>query len=59
MSTITALGWIKAPSGKSYEVQWDTSSHVVYVSWGGGKSIGKASSATEAMIKAEAWLYDK
>jgi hypothetical protein len=55
----TVLGWVKAGSGKSYEVKWDHSSREVYVSWGGWTSVGKASSANEAMNKAEAWLYNK
>ncbi len=44
---------------KSYEVKWDESSKDIYISWGGWSSVGKASSAHEAMVKAEAWLYDK
>jgi hypothetical protein len=55
----TNIGRVKSPSGKSYEVKWDTHSHDVYVSWGGWSHIGRASSASEAKIKAEAWLYDK
>ena len=31
----------------------------VYVSWAGWSHVGKASSANEAMNKAEAWLYNK
>jgi len=45
--------------GKSYEVKWDQSSKEVYVSWGGWTRVGKAYSASEAMSKAEAWLYNK
>ena len=44
---------------KSFEVKWDKSSRDVFVSWAGWTSIGKASSAREAMNKAEAYLYDK
>lgn len=43
---------------KSYEVKWDEVSKDVYVSYGGWSYVGKASSAREAMIKAEAWLYN-
>ena len=55
MSAIV-LGIIKAPSGKSYEVKWDASSHDLYVA---GHHIGKAYSPTEAMQRAEAWVYNK
>ena len=44
---------------KSYEVKWDSYSKDVYVSYAGWSHVGKASSASEAMNKAEAWLYDK
>lgn len=53
------IGRVKSGSGKSYEVKWDSSSRDVYVSWGGWSSAGKASSAGETMLKAEAWLYSK
>lgn len=53
------IGTIKSPSGKTYEVKWDQMSKDVYVSWGGWAHVGKASSANEAMNKAEAWLYNK
>jgi len=55
----TIIGRVKSGSGKTYEVKWDSSSKDVYVSWGGWSHIGKASSASEAMHKAEAWLYNK
>ena len=59
MATII-LGRVKAgKSGKNYEVKWDQSSKNVYVSWAGWSYVGKASSANEAMNKAEAWLFDK
>lgn len=48
-----------ASSGKQYEVKWDERSQDVYVSWAGWANVGKASSAAEAMRKAEAWLYNK
>lgn len=44
---------------KTYEVKWDRSSRDIYVSYAGWSNVGKASSATEAMTKAEAWLYNK
>lgn len=54
------LGRVKAGnSGKTFEVKWDQSSKDVYVSWAGWSHVGKASSANEAMNKAEAWLYNK
>lgn len=54
------LGQVKAgKSGKSIEVKWDQSSKDVYVAWAGWSHVGKASSASEAMNKAEAWLYNK
>jgi hypothetical protein len=55
----TIIGTVKSGSGKTYEVKWDQMSKDVYVSWGGWAHVGKASSASEAMNKAEAWLYDK
>jgi hypothetical protein len=55
----TKLGKIKAGSGKSFEVKWDSSSKVIYVNNYGWTNIGKASSAGEAMTKAEAWGYNK
>lgn len=53
------IGRVKSRSGKSYEVKWDHSSRDVFVSYSGWTSVGKASSAGEAMRRAEAWLYDK
>jgi hypothetical protein len=53
------IGRVKSGAGKSYEVKWDHSCHEVYVSYSGWASCGKASSASEAMRKAEAFLYDK
>lgn len=55
----TVIGRVKSGKGKSYEVKWDQFSRDVYVSWGGWSHVGKASSANEAMNKAEAWLYNK
>ena len=53
------IGRVKSGSGKSYEVKCNQSSRDVYVSWGCWSNVGKASSANEAMNKAEAWLYNK
>jgi len=53
------IGRVKSGKGKSYEVKWNQSDRNVYVSWGGWSKVGKASSANEAMNKAEAWLYNK
>lgn len=55
----SVIGKVKSGSNKSYEVKWDSANHDVYVSWGGWTGIGKATSAGDAMRKAEAWLYDK
>jgi len=55
----TIIGSIKSGSGKSYEVKWDSASKEVYVSYAGWASCGKASSASEAMNKAEAYVYNK
>jgi len=53
------IGKVKSGSGKTYEVKWDQLSKDIYVSYGGWAHVGKASSANEAMNKAEAWLYNK
>ena len=58
MSAIV-IGRAKSGKGKSAEVKWDQANGDVYVSYAGWSYIGKASSANEAMNKAEAWLYDK
>ncbi len=56
----TVIGKVKSGStNKSYEVKWDQSSKDVYVSYAGWTRVGEASSARDAMNKAEAWLYDK
>lgn len=49
-------------SGKTYQtctVYWDSYTQEVFVGWAGQTYIGKASSAGDAMNKAEAWLYNK
>jgi len=54
------IGSVKSgKSIKSFDVKWDQSSGDVYVSWAGWTSVGKASSAREAMNKAEAYLYNR
>jgi len=54
------LGRVKSVSGKSYEVKWDSSGKEVYVKGGGGWTYaGKAYSVSEAMNKAEAFVYNK
>jgi hypothetical protein len=58
MATII-IGSVRSGSGKKYEVKWDQFSKDIYVSWGGWSHVGKASSANEAMNKAEAWLYNR
>ena len=55
----TIIGKVKSGKGKNYEVKWDQASRDIYVSWAGWSHVGKASSANEAMNKAEAWLYNK
>ena len=55
----TVIGRVKSGSGKSYEVKWDQSSREVYVAYAGWSHVGKASSANEAMNKAEAYFYNK
>jgi len=55
----TKLGRVKAISGKTFEVKWNSSDKTVYVNNYGWTNIGKATSASEAMTKAEAWAYNK
>jgi hypothetical protein len=55
----TIIGRVKARSGKSYEVKWDSISKEVYVAVAGWSLVGKAYSASEAMTKAEAYVYNK
>ncbi len=52
----TALGSVKSPKGRVFEVKWDARSRDLYVS---GKRIGKAKDEIEAMQKARAWVSDK
>lgn len=44
---------------RSVEVAWSPSDRRVYVAWAGWTYVGDASSAADAMRKAEAWLYNK
>lgn len=53
------IGRVRSSSGKQYEVKWDARTRDVYVSYAGWASCGTASTAAEAMRKAEAFLYDK
>jgi len=55
----SVIGRVKSGKGKTYEVKWDQSSRDVYVAYAGWSHVGKASSANEAMNKAEAYLYNK
>jgi len=50
---------VKSGSGKSYEVFWNNSDKEVYVAYAGKTGVGKASTASDAMRKAEAFLYNK
>lgn len=63
---LEVIGKVKSASGKSWEVKWDKSSRQARVVFRGGffggmsyHDVGRASSAGEAMRKAEAFLYDK
>ena len=53
------IGKVRAGSGKHYQVFWDSSDKSVYVGYAGRTKVGTASSANEAMNKAEAWCYNK
>lgn len=55
------IGRVKAGSGKSCQVKWDEASRDVYVelTWGYWVHAGKASSAHDAMVRAEAHVYNK
>jgi hypothetical protein len=55
----TVIGRVKSGKGSSYEVKWDQISRDAYVAYAGWTNVGKASSANEAMNKAEAYLYNK
>ena len=51
------IGYAKGRRG-SYQVSWDEYSHEVYVD-GGYHYVGKASSARQAMLMAEAFLAQR
>lgn len=53
------IGAVKSGKNNTYYVKWDSSSCEVYVSYAGWSSCGKASSAGDAMRRAEAYVYDK
>ena len=53
------LGGVKAGSGKTFEVKWNSGDKKVYVKVAGWTYAGLASSAGEAMQKAEAFVYNK
>lgn len=53
------IGRVKSPKGKTYEVKWDSTCRDVYVSVAGWSRAGKASSAAEAMNRAEAFVYNR
>ena len=55
-----SIGRVKSgKTKKSYEVFWNSADRNVYVGYAGKTSVGKASSASEAMNKAEAFLCNK
>ena len=53
------IGSVKSASGNKYDVKWDSQSKDVFVSYGGWANCGKATSAPNAMNKAEAYLHNK
>jgi hypothetical protein len=56
----TIIGCVKSgKSKKTFDVKWDHNSRDIYVSYAGWTNVGKGNSATEAMTKAEAFLYNK
>ena len=55
----TVVGRAKSGAGKAYEVKWDPASRDIYVSYAGWSLVGQATSASDAMHKAQGWLYDK
>lgn len=44
---------------KTYEVKWDPSDRNVYIAYAGWTRVGKASSASQAIYMAEAWIAQK
>jgi hypothetical protein len=59
MSRAPTIGYIRSGGGKQVEVAWSSEDQRVFVAWAGWTLIGKASSAGDAMRRAEAWLYNK
>lgn len=58
--SLQEIGSVKSgKTKKSHSVYWNPSDKTVYIGWAGRTNIGKASSASEAMNRAEAYLYDK
>jgi len=55
----SVIGTVTSGSGKHIEVKWSQTSKEVYVHYAGWTYVAHASSAAEAMKKAEAWLYNK
>ena len=51
------VGSVISPSnGKSYDVKWDSYNKDAYVSYAGWSSVGKASTAAEALNNSQNWL---
>lgn len=51
------VGSVTSPSnGKKYEVKWDSYNKDTYVSYAGWSSVGKASSASQALSISQSWL---
>lgn len=60
MANNPTIGYVRGGrSGDEFEVAWNKYSGEIYVSWAGWTYVGKAYSASDAMTKAEAWLYNK
>lgn len=59
MSLAPTIGNVRSGKGQSIAVAWNDADDKVYVAWAGWTFVGKATSARDAMRKAEAWLYDK
>jgi len=53
------IGVAKSKKGTSYEVKYNRATERVYVSYSQWIEIGKASTAAEAIIKAQEFLSDK
>ena len=53
------LGTVRTAKGNLFGVRWDPHTGEIYVSYAGWTYVGKATSASQAMSKAEAWLHGK